>query len=60
MLDAGIIDPLNVERVSLQIDTYVASLLLTTEATVSDIPEPPSAQAAMTYLGGMGVMPGMM
>lgn len=58
MIEAGIIDPLKVSRVALQNATSVASLLLTTEATVSDIPEPtpimpdPSSQ--------MGGMPGMM
>ncbi len=57
MLEAGIIDPLKVERVALQNATSVASLLLTTEATVSDIPEPPSSQPAMPDMGGM---PGMM
>lgn len=57
MLEAGIIDPLKVERVALQNATSVASLLLTTEATVSDIPEPPAAQPAMPDMGGM---PGMM
>ncbi|MEN8726376.1 MAG: chaperonin GroEL [Sulfurovum sp.] len=60
MLEAGIIDPLKVERVALQNATSVASLLLTTEATVSDIPEPPSSQAAMPDMSGMGGMPGMM
>ena len=60
MLEAGIIDPLKVERVALQNATSVASLLLTTEATVSDIPEPSSAQPAMPDMGGMGGMPGMM
>jgi len=57
MLEAGIIDPLKVERVALQNATSVASLLLTTEATISDIPEPPSAHPDMS---GMGGMPGMM
>jgi len=58
MLEAGIIDPLKVERVALQNATSVASLLLTTEATVSDIPEAPTAQPAMPEMGGG--MPGMM
>ncbi|MEA2047263.1 MAG: chaperonin GroEL [Campylobacterota bacterium] len=59
MLEAGIIDPLKVARVALQNATSVASLLLTTEATVSDIPEPPSAaQPDMSGMGGG--MPGMM
>jgi chaperonin GroEL len=57
MLEAGIIDPLKVERVALQNATSVASLLLTTEATVSDIKEAPSATPAMPDMGGM---PGMM
>jgi chaperonin GroEL len=60
MLEAGIIDPLKVERVALQNATSVASLLLTTEATVSDIPEPATPAPAMPDMGGMGGMPGMM
>ena len=60
MLEAGIIDPLKVERVALQNATSVASLLLTTEATVSDIKEAPTAPPAMPDMGGMGGMPGMM
>ncbi len=63
MIEAGIIDPLKVERVALQNATSVASLLLTTEATVSDIKEDkPAAPAApdMGGMGGMGGMPGMM
>lgn len=57
MLEAGIIDPFKVVRVALQNATSVASLLLTTEATVSDIPESQPAQPAMPDMGGM---PGMM
>jgi len=57
MFEAGIIDPLKVERVALQNATSVASLLLTTEATVSDIKEAPTAPPAMPDMGGM---PGMM
>jgi len=60
MLKAGIIDPLKVERVALQNATSVASLLLTTEATVSDIKEEKSAAPAMPDMGGMGGMGGMM
>ncbi len=60
MLEAGIIDPLKVERVALQNATSVSSLLLTTEATVSDIKEAPTAMPAMPDMGGMGGMPGMM
>jgi len=57
MLEAGIIDPLKVARVALQNATSVASLLLTTEATVSDIKENPTPAPAMPDMGGM---PGMM
>ena len=61
MLEAGIIDPLKVGRVALLNATSVASLLLTTEATVSDIKEAPTASPAMPDMGGMGGgMPGMM
>ena len=55
MIEAGIIDPLKVARVALQNATSVASLLLTTEATVSDIPELTPA-APMPDMGGMGGM----
>ncbi|HQR74350.1 MAG TPA: chaperonin GroEL [Sulfurovum sp.] len=55
MLEAGIIDPLKVARVALQNATSVASLLLTTEATISDIPEPTPAQS-MPDMSGMGGM----
>ncbi len=58
MFEAGIIDPLKVERIALQNATSVASLLLTTEATVSDIKEDNPAPAApdMGGMGGMGMM----
>ncbi len=59
MFEAGIIDPLKVERIALQNATSVASLLLTTEATVSDIKEDTPATPAMPDMGGMGGM-GMM
>ncbi|RLA57591.1 MAG: molecular chaperone GroEL, partial [Epsilonproteobacteria bacterium] len=58
MLEAGIIDPLKVARVALQNATSVASLLLTTEATVSDMPETPTAMPdmpAMSNMPGMGM-----
>ena len=52
MIEAGIIDPLKVARVALQNATSVASLLLTTEATVSDMPEP-TPTTPMPDMGGM-------
>ncbi len=59
MFKAGIIDPVKVERVALQNAVSVASLLLTTEATISEIKEEKPAPA-MPDMGGMGGMPGMM
>ncbi len=59
MIEAGIIDPFKVARVALQNATSVSSLLLTTEATISDIKEAPTALPAMPDMGGMGGMPGM-
>jgi chaperonin GroEL len=57
MFEAGIIDPLKVGRIALQNATSVASLLLTTEATVSEIKEDkPSPAPAMPDMGGMGMM----
>lgn len=57
MIEAGIIDPLKVERVALQNATSVASLLLTTEATISDVKEEPTPMPDMPQVPGM---PGMM
>jgi chaperonin GroEL len=51
MMQAGIIDPTKVERVALQNAASIASLLLTTEALVTDIPEP--AAAAMAHGGSV-------
>jgi len=45
MLKAGIIDPTKVERVALQNAASVASLLLTTEALITDLPEEKPAPA---------------
>ncbi len=57
MFEAGIIDPLKVERVALTNAVSVSSLLLTTEAAICDIPKPlPPVPGA----GDMGGMPGMM
>ncbi len=58
MFEAGIVDPAKVERVAMQNAVSVASLLLTTEATVTDIKAESSAAPAMPDMG-MGGMPGM-
>jgi len=59
MFEAGIVDPAKVERVAMQNAVSVASLLLTTEATVSDLKEDKPAMPAMPDMGGMGGMGGM-
>jgi chaperonin GroEL len=46
MLQAGVIDPTKVERVALQNAASIASLLLTTEALITDIPEEKPAGGA--------------
>jgi chaperonin GroEL len=53
MLQAGIIDPTKVERVALQNAASVASLLLTTEALVTDLPEDKPAAAPPMPHGDM-------
>ena len=60
MFEAGIVDPTKVERVAMQNAVSVASLLLTTEATVSDVPVDNVPSSPMPDMGGMGGMPGMM
>jgi chaperonin GroEL len=51
MVLAGIIDPTKVERVALENAASIASLLLTTEALITDIPE--KTAAPMMPPGGM-------
>jgi len=50
MIQAGIIDPTKVERVALENAASVASLLLTTEALITDLPEEkPAAGPPMSH-----------
>src|SRR5467141_2972570 len=53
MMQAGIIDPTKVERVALQNAASIASLLLTTEALITDIPEEKAAAAPAMPHGDM-------
>src|SRR5437870_4902831 len=53
MMQAGIIDPTKVERVALQNAASIASLLLTTEALITDIAEAGKADPSMAH-GGEG------
>ncbi len=54
MVDAGIIDPVKVTRSALQNAASIASLILTTECSVTDIPAPEPAAAPQNP--GMGMM----
>ncbi|AOO64785.1 chaperonin GroEL [Sulfurospirillum halorespirans] len=61
MFEAGIVDPVKVSRIALQNAVSVASLLLTTEATITNAKEDKaSAMPDMSGMGGMGGMGGMM
>jgi len=58
MMEAGIVDPVKVTRSALQNAVSIASMVLTTEVMIADIPEkkePPMPGGA----GGMGGMGGM-
>jgi len=57
MVKAGIIDPLKVVRTAVQNAISVASMILTTEALITDKPEPkppPPPGGGMPDMGGMG------
>lgn len=58
MLAAGIVDPAKVTRSALQNAVSIGSMVLTTEALITDIPEKKEAPA-MPGGGGMGGMGGM-
>jgi chaperonin GroEL len=63
MIEMGILDPTKVTRFALQNAASVASLLLTTEAMVAEIPQEDHGHGGgggMPDMGGMGGMGGMM
>ena len=60
MVEAGIIDPTKVTRSALQNASSIASLMLTTEALVTDKPEEKKDMPPMPPGGMGGGMPGMM
>jgi chaperonin GroEL len=60
MIGAGIIDPAKVTRSALQNAASIASMVLTTEAVVSEIPNKDEMKAMAGGAGGMGGMGGMM
>ena len=51
LVEAGIIDPTKVVRIALENAVSVASVLLLTEATMTEIPETKKEQAAASELG---------
>ncbi|MCL2817581.1 MAG: chaperonin GroEL, partial [Clostridiales bacterium] len=56
MIKAGIVDPAKVARTALQNAASIASMLLTTETVVADLPkkdDPAAAAAAAAAMGGM-------
>ncbi len=59
--ESGILDPTKVIRLALQDSVSIASMLITTEVAVADIPEPETAPggAGADPMGGMGGMGGM-
>ncbi len=58
MFEQGIIDPTKVTRVALENASSVAGMLLTTEATITEVPGANDAASAAAAMGGG--MPGMM
>jgi chaperonin GroEL len=63
LVKAGIIDPVKVVRTALQDAASVSSLLITTEAIITEAPQEDKGGAGgdpMGGMGGMGGMPGMM
>lgn len=60
MRKAGIIDPTKVVRSALVDASGVASLMITTEAMIVEVPEPKPAGPDPAAMGGMGGMGGMM
>jgi len=56
LVQAGVIDPTKVVRTALQDAASVAGLLITTEATIAELPDD---KPAMPMGGGMGGMGGM-
>ena len=56
LVDAGVIDPTMVARTALQNASSIASLLLTTEALITEIPEEEKAAPPPSPHGDMGGM----
>ena len=59
-IEMGILDPAKVTRSALQAAASVASLMITTQAMIAELPEEKPAMPDMSGMGGMGGMGGMM
>ncbi len=59
MIKSGIVDPAKVTRSALQNAVSVASMILSTEALVADLPEKKESMPSMPPGGGMGGLGGM-
>ena len=60
MIEMGILDPTKVTRTALQHAASIASMIITTEAMITDAPQDAAAAPGMPDMGGMGGMGGMM
>ncbi len=60
MVEMGILDPTKVTRSAIQNAASVASLIITTECMVAELPQKDGGAGDMGGMGGMGGMPGMM
>lgn len=60
MVEMGILDPTKVTRSAIQNAASVASLIITTECMIADLPKKDGGMPDMGGMGGMGGMPGMM
>ncbi|ANA34074.1 chaperonin GroEL [Ralstonia mannitolilytica] len=60
LVEMGVLDPTKVTRTALQNAASVASLMLTTDCAVSELPKDDAAPAMPGGMGGMGGMDGMM
>ena len=56
MIQAGVIDPAKVTRGALENAASIAAMILTTEALITDIPEPEQPPMPPGGAGGMGMM----
>src|SRR5690606_34318449 len=59
LIEAGIIDPAKVVRHALQDAASIASLMITTEASIAEAPKKEKAGGGAPDMGGMGGMGGM-